>query len=401
MLRTWFHQVSRPPAICTHGRHSSGEPPAPPPRGRPGSARPGGRPAPGRAARLPSAVLLIVDLDGVVYRGEVPVPGMPAAARAARGGRRHGRVRDQQLALASRGLRRAPRAMGAPHDEALIVTAARATALALAGGPAASATRPVMVLGGPGLARRGARGRAADGGAQPVRGRGRPGDGRRGGRLRPVLPAPEHRRRGRPARAPGSWPPTATPLPHRGWPRRRRRLDRGRARRGRGTRARPRHRQAGAGAAPRGGRLAGVPAEHGGRHRRQPGHRHPGRAAGRGTLGPDAHRGDHGGAAGRCRRSPRRPPSPATRPSSTPSWTASAAATEAAGPLPSGPDVTLRARGPQLSSLVSHPARESPERPRAAARWSIRGPCVISPLERAQGPYIPPSSGSCRAYAAS
>ena len=98
-------------------------------------------------------MLLIVDLDGVVYRGAVPVPGMPAllTRRAAAGdtvvyvtnnSRWHRSDYAERL-----------RSMGAPHDAAFIVTAARATALALARGPAASATRPVMVFGGPGLAR--------------------------------------------------------------------------------------------------------------------------------------------------------------------------------------------------------------------------------------------------------
>jgi len=95
-------------------------------------------------------VLLIVDLDGVVYRGPVPVPGMPEllAARVAGGdavvyatnnSRWH---RTDYLARL--------RGMGAPVTPEAVVTAARATALLLAG---EGRTRCAMVFGGPGLAR--------------------------------------------------------------------------------------------------------------------------------------------------------------------------------------------------------------------------------------------------------
>lgn len=95
-------------------------------------------------------MLLLVDLDGVVYRGATPVPGMPQllGRRAAAGddivyvtnnSRWH---RDEYLARLT--------GMGVPVTEERIVTAARATALLLADG----GMRPVtMVFGGPGLAR--------------------------------------------------------------------------------------------------------------------------------------------------------------------------------------------------------------------------------------------------------
>lgn len=94
-------------------------------------------------------MLLLVDLDGVVYRGPEPVPGMPEllVRRAAAGdtiiyctnnSRWH---RSQYRARLE--------SLGAPVDDASIVTAARATALLLA----EREPRTTMVLGGPGLAR--------------------------------------------------------------------------------------------------------------------------------------------------------------------------------------------------------------------------------------------------------
>jgi glycerol-1-phosphatase len=98
-------------------------------------------------------VLLIVDLDGVVYRGETPVPGMPAllARRVVAGDAVVYVTNNSRWHRADYAARL--RSMGAPHDQAAIVTAARATALALADGPAGAAARPVMIFGGPGLAR--------------------------------------------------------------------------------------------------------------------------------------------------------------------------------------------------------------------------------------------------------
>jgi HAD superfamily hydrolase (TIGR01450 family) len=96
-------------------------------------------------------VLLIVDLDGVVYRGLAPVPGVPEllAKRAAAGdiiayatnnSRWH--RSDYEARLLS---------MGAPVRPDRIFTAARATALALAEHP--DRIRRAMVFGGPGLGR--------------------------------------------------------------------------------------------------------------------------------------------------------------------------------------------------------------------------------------------------------
>jgi glycerol 3-phosphatase-2 len=98
-----------------------------------------------------ATVLLLVDLDGVVYRGPRPVPGMPEllTERASAGdiivyvtnnSRWH---RDDYLERLE--------GMGAPVSPDRIVTAARGTALALAErvGP----DRRAMVFGGPGLAR--------------------------------------------------------------------------------------------------------------------------------------------------------------------------------------------------------------------------------------------------------
>ncbi|MBA2489723.1 MAG: HAD-IIA family hydrolase [Chloroflexi bacterium] len=96
-------------------------------------------------------MLLLVDLDGVVYRGSAPVPGVPALLDrcAAQGdtivyvtnnSRWH---RDEYLARLD--------AMGVPVRSDLIVTAARATALALAADDGEPST--VMISGGPGLAR--------------------------------------------------------------------------------------------------------------------------------------------------------------------------------------------------------------------------------------------------------
>ncbi|MFN8621269.1 MAG: HAD-IIA family hydrolase [Chloroflexota bacterium] len=94
-------------------------------------------------------MLLLVDLDGVVYRGPEPVPGMPEllARRAAAGDRviyctNNSRWHRSQY-------RARLESMGAPVDATNIVTAARATALLLE----QRKPRLTMVLGGPGLAR--------------------------------------------------------------------------------------------------------------------------------------------------------------------------------------------------------------------------------------------------------
>jgi 4-nitrophenyl phosphatase len=96
-------------------------------------------------------VLLIVDLDGVVYRGPNPIPGVPELLRerAAQGDvvvyatNNSSRHRSDYAAILER--------VGAPVSIDRIVTSARATAVWLC------ERRPgierVMVLGGPGLRR--------------------------------------------------------------------------------------------------------------------------------------------------------------------------------------------------------------------------------------------------------
>jgi HAD superfamily hydrolase (TIGR01450 family) len=96
-------------------------------------------------------VLLLVDLDGVVYRGPVPVVGVPAllSRRAAAG--------DQVVFVTNNSrwhrseYHARLKSMGAPVTTDNVVTAARATALALAESP--TPPRLTMVLGGPGLGR--------------------------------------------------------------------------------------------------------------------------------------------------------------------------------------------------------------------------------------------------------
>jgi HAD superfamily hydrolase (TIGR01450 family) len=98
-------------------------------------------------------VLLLVDLDGVVYRGPEPVPGMPEllSRRVAKGDRviyvtnnSRWHRSEYQARLASMG---AP----LPPDGNGVVSSARATALAMA--EFDPPPRRTMVLGGPGLAR--------------------------------------------------------------------------------------------------------------------------------------------------------------------------------------------------------------------------------------------------------
>jgi HAD superfamily hydrolase (TIGR01450 family) len=96
-------------------------------------------------------VLLLVDLDGVVYRGGAPVPGVPDVLR------RRVESGDRVIYVTnnSRWHRSEYRArlanMGAPVTDDGVVSSARATALAIA----SRDPRPklVMVFGGPGLAR--------------------------------------------------------------------------------------------------------------------------------------------------------------------------------------------------------------------------------------------------------
>jgi 4-nitrophenyl phosphatase len=108
--------------------------------------------ASGRAATIASmSLLLLVDLDGVVYRGLDPIPGVAAvlADRAARGddvvyvtnNSMHYRA-DYQTRLA---------AMGAPVAPDTVVSSARATAVYLRGHD--PSIQRVLVLGGNGLER--------------------------------------------------------------------------------------------------------------------------------------------------------------------------------------------------------------------------------------------------------
>lgn len=99
-------------------------------------------------------MLLIVDLDGVLYRGPVPVPGVAAVLRervaggdivvyATNNSRFHRTAYVARLA-----------AMGAPVDPARVVTAARASALAIDEERGRWCPNGIaMVFGGPGLAR--------------------------------------------------------------------------------------------------------------------------------------------------------------------------------------------------------------------------------------------------------
>jgi HAD superfamily hydrolase (TIGR01450 family) len=96
-------------------------------------------------------MLLLVDLDGVVYRGREPVPGVAAvlADRVARG--------DEVVYVTNNSMHyRADyvtrlEGMGAPVAVDRIVSSARATALYLA--EQVPPARRVLVLGGPGLRR--------------------------------------------------------------------------------------------------------------------------------------------------------------------------------------------------------------------------------------------------------
>ena len=99
-------------------------------------------------------MLLLVDLDGVVYRGSDPIPGMPALLRErAKAGDRIVYVTNNSRSHREEYRARLER-LGVPllpTAEQSIVSAARATAVLLAA--AAPPGRVAMVLGGPGLAR--------------------------------------------------------------------------------------------------------------------------------------------------------------------------------------------------------------------------------------------------------
>jgi len=94
-------------------------------------------------------MLLLVDLDGVVYRGAQPVPGVPAvlAARAAAGDDVVYVTNNSMWYRADYVTRLA--GMGAPVTPDRIVSSARATALYLTEGT--PKVRCALVVGGPGL----------------------------------------------------------------------------------------------------------------------------------------------------------------------------------------------------------------------------------------------------------
>ena len=205
----------------------------------------------GRVRGYHQPVLLIVDLDGVVYRGLTPVPGVPEvlARRAAAGdiiiyatnnSRWH--RSDYEARLVS---------MGAPVQPDRIVTAARATALGARGTAGTAPSR--HGLRWPGPRTRAARRRPSHGRTdrpRPCHGAGR---GRRRHRPRPHDGPPVDRRRRHPRRSAvrRHEPRSGLPDP---WPAARRRgRDRRCPRDGIGPRARPRRRQAGARPVPPGG----------------------------------------------------------------------------------------------------------------------------------------------------
>jgi glycerol-1-phosphatase len=108
-------------------------------------------PRPWAARPYDPGVLLIVDLDGVVYRGREPIPGMPELLRRrADAGDSIVYCTNNSHWHRSEYLDRLS-AIGVPVSVDGVVTSARATALALTEGDA----RPsrAMVLGGEGLAR--------------------------------------------------------------------------------------------------------------------------------------------------------------------------------------------------------------------------------------------------------
>ena len=121
--------------------------PAPGPAPGPVPVEPVSRP--GRSSASIASMLLLVDLDGVVYRGAQPVPGVAAvlAARAAAGDDVVYVTNNSMWYRADYVTRLS--SMGAPVSPDRIVSSARATALYLAEG----SPRPecALVVGGPGL----------------------------------------------------------------------------------------------------------------------------------------------------------------------------------------------------------------------------------------------------------
>ncbi len=100
-------------------------------------------------------MLLLVDLDGVVYRGSQPVPGIAdVLARRAAAGDRIVYVTNNSMHYRADFVARL-RALGAPVGPDLVVSSARATALHLAHerGGGAAPIRRVLVVGASGLER--------------------------------------------------------------------------------------------------------------------------------------------------------------------------------------------------------------------------------------------------------
>ena len=116
-------------------------------------------------------LLLLVDLDGVVYRGSRPRPRRGRGARRSGGPRRRRRLRDQQLDALPGRLRDAPRGDGRPgHRRTRVVLAARATALYLR--EHEPAVRRVLVAGREWPGARAARRRASTSSPPPTPPRG-------------------------------------------------------------------------------------------------------------------------------------------------------------------------------------------------------------------------------------
>lgn len=98
-------------------------------------------------------MILLVDLDGVVYRGSQPVPGVAAvlADRLARGDSVAYVTNNSMEYHADYAARLA--AMGAPSSPDLVFSSSRATALYLSGPDMDPPVRRVLTLGAEGLAR--------------------------------------------------------------------------------------------------------------------------------------------------------------------------------------------------------------------------------------------------------
>ena len=260
-------------------------------------------------------MLLLVDLDGVVYRGAEPVPGVAGvlADRARRGDDVVYVTNNSMWYRADYVTRLA--GMGAPVSADRVVSSSRATALYLR--EHLPDVRRVLTVGARGLEREledvgldvvtAAAASAARRARPPRRLRGgRPaGCGRR--RRRPRHQLRPSRRRGRlhPRRRPVHRHEPRSGLSHRDPPAPRRRFDRCRDRDGGRPRAGDLDRQARAAAPPRGGERRGR--ERGRRRddRRRDRHGSRGRPSGRRALRPDAHRRDDPGRARRPARDQR------------------------------------------------------------------------------------------------